>query len=816
MSLLRTSSQAVWRHRLRLRTCSSRSTGTFHHSRGRRRRSFSDFSNGDPSFASTPLDERYLEKFTSFALNSKIVPLGAMHDELWEKTVKAIIGWFRVGGGLGLDSAGRLLHRLDAEYIVLHPFSSSFHERSETLLKLHKLLFRSWFDVYSNFRQSALALNKAGEALQRLIPRQADDSSVFPIDEFSSILDSWITYDTYEASRNAGRLLIFATNHTDDFHNEMSKYFEVVEAKLKESSNGPNNDHIHGDVVQRMKLLHDTRGWHTLRLPTSTVQELRLGENYEPQTSEQPDSSPQESGPDNDKKRVINAIKGATGNNSPTVEKLANKLFEEIGEDRTVTKCLIDFYIRTQNTEKASNWLSSQLEHWKLLCDREKEELSDQVTKLSVIQGTVIPLVHNVFRLLKEEDRGLSESFSTHLFKEISVEVSNPKLVLTLMTNLESFDDDINLPLYKSVIQALFKLGKNAHTDIEAVYTSVLRKLQKNPHMIAPEAFGDFLYGVVAMYTYRNLFNEAGACLHQAEKAFLKEDPKHGEISMISVDCYERMIQRKWYTAKTAPRVERTFQRLMKFYHSGYSNLRPNQNIFAAYIRARATTTSTAAEVEKVLDEMIGLYEDTGDDSCKPTIEVFNSVLLAYTRDRNTTRVAGKKSISLLEAMESFQIQPDTRSLNYVMQNINKSTKNDVYLNVCEIFGMFDNFKLEPDMFSRHNLLDACGSAGSKNRKAALETALRTFGDIRKEEQIGPLTYPILTKVLQRTLPEGDIGDRVATSAFMLCCEDGLLEEGQVKKSFRSLLSEASWNELYTQKLQSGNQEPFDWRRNVQ
>jgi hypothetical protein len=232
-------------------------------------------------------------------------------------------------------------------------------------------------------------------------------------------------------------------------------------------------------------------------------------------------------------------------------------------------------------------------------------------------------------------------------------------------------------------------------------------------------------------------------------------------------------------------------------------------------MKARATTASDAAEVEKVLDEMLDLYETTGDDSCKPNTEIFNSVLLAYRQDAKKASAAGQKSISLLDKMQSLHIQPDTKSLNYVMQSVNKSTKNDVYLKVCEIFGMFDTYELEPDTFSRHLLLDACGSAGPKNSNAALMEALETFGDIRKQEQIGPLTYPILTKVLQRILPKGDRTDKAATSAFLLCCEDGLLEQGQLKKRFKSLTSKATWHELYTGKLHSGKQEPHEWSRNL-
>jgi hypothetical protein len=758
-------------------------------------------------------DEQYLEKLTNYALNSRIVPLGTMNDELREETVIAINGWLRVGGGFALDSAGRLLHRLDAEYAILNPFSVSFHKRSGTILDLHRLLFQSWMDVYSNHRQSKLALLKAGDTLQRLITRQADKSGVFPIDDFLTIIDGCVIHATYDASRNAARLLICATDHTREFEKDMSPYFDIVHTKLLESNNEPNNDDIHDALLQRMEFLHDTVGWHAINLPAPPLKEMKSEDEKQQTVIDQPKTP--ESGSDYFRERLIKAINNAADDKKAKVEKLSSKLFDENGQDSKVVESLIDFYVRVQDTKKSSHWIHTQLRHWELFSDIEKQKLAKQATKLSVLEGNVTSLVQKVLGRLKEDDLRLSESFSTSVFQEMSVNASNPKLVLELMKSLENLEECINLPLYKSVVQMLFKFEKKALDDIDVVYSQVLSKVKKNPSVVTPEAFSDFLYGLLAMYTYRNLFNEAGECLRRAEKTLLSTTPKDGEISMISLDCYERMIQRKWYTKKTAPRVESTFQRLMDFYLSGYSNLRPNQKIFAAHMKARATTTSDAAEVEKVLDEMLDLYETTGDDSCKPNTEIFNSVLLAYRQDAKKASAAGQKSISLLDKMQSLHIQPDTKSLNYVMQSVNKSTKNDVYLKVCEIFGMFDTYELEPDTFSRHLLLDACGSAGPKNSNAALMEALETFGDIRKQEQIGPLTYPILTKVLQRILPKGDRTDKAATSAFLLCCEDGLLEQGQLKKRFKSLTSKATWHELYTGKLHSGKQEPHEWSRNL-
>jgi hypothetical protein len=165
--------------------------------------------------------------------------------------------------------------------------------------------------------------------------------------------------------------------------------------------------------------------------------------------------------------------------------------------------------------------------------------------------------------------------------------------------------------------------------------------------------------------------------------------------------------------------------------------------------------------------------------------------------------------------MQKLEIRPSTKSLNFVMHNINRSTKKDVYRKVHNVFQKFDDYNLEPDTFSRHYMLDACSSAGPKNRDGALKSALGTFGDIRQENQVGPVTYKILTKVLLRLLSQDSRADKVATSVFLLCCEDGYLEKSQVKKRFKSLLSHKAWNELYLSKKKEENLEPSEWSRNV-
>jgi hypothetical protein len=265
--------------------------------------------------------------------------------------------------------------------------------------------------------------------------------------------------------------------------------------------------------------------------------------------------------------------------------------------------------------------------------------------------------------------------------------------------------------------------------------------------------------------------------------------------------------------------VEATFNRLMGFYRSGYTDLRPNKDVFAGYIKARTMTTNDGDEILKILDDMCRFMEKTGDVSCKPDVDIFNSVLHAYSQDPEKSDVAGTKSLNLMDRMVSLGIQPSTRTINFVMRSVLKSGKTDTYPTVADLFGKFERYSLEPDTFSFQVLLEACGTADSKQHVDALKLCLTTFANIRGKDLVDQIHYGILTKVLRRIVPEGARADKVFGSVFLLCCEDGLLTR-QVKNSFQSMMSKSAWEQVYATRLssvdQQRQQERAEWRRNLQ
>ena len=696
---------------------------TFQNTNGRRRRrSFSDFSRRNQSSRIAAQQKKDLERFTIYALNSHIVPLGTMTNELWEETVVAINSWLRIGGGFALDSAGRLVERLNAEHAIQNPITATFKQKSNNLLDLHNSLLHLWLETCSKYPHSNLALLKADSAFQRRVAWDAD----FPIDEMIILLESWLRLETDEASRNAAKLLLYATDYNKNFSDIIGPYFERISTILSRSND---KDDVYLNLQERIDLLRESENWTIYdSIETEAILEERGEVKVDAMNKSEPDY-------EDLKQRLLNTLFGV------------NDIFE---------------------------------------------------------------LATNIADFVAIHKNDLSVSFFEKFFQEVDVETLNPKSLVAILKVLGDDLPGVDLHIYQYVIQALFRFKKSPLEEIHDVFSLALRRVQKESNLVG--AFGEFLFSVLAMHTYRNLYVQAGHCLLEAEKELLSENPCKGKISVIPLKCYERMIIRKWYTKKTAPWVQETFQRLMRWYRSGYSNLLPNTSILAANIRANATLTNDASRVESTLEEIIMIHEESGDDSCKPNADIFNTVLLAYKQDSSMKSSLAEKSMHLFHRMEGLEVVPDTKSLNFVIQSVNKGFESKAYPIVCDLFQKFDEYGLEPDKFSRHGMLDACGSVEAKDRDIALKTALEMLGGIREHNHVGPLTYKILTKVLKQTLSKGPTSDKVSIQTFRLCCEDGFLES-KVKSAFKSLMSKSAWDQAYTKNLRTDGQEPPEWRQ---
>jgi hypothetical protein len=172
----------------------------------------------------TSQQENSIDKFSHFALNTHMVPLGSMQEEMWHDILDAIDAWLNIGGGFSIDSAERLLDRLINEHAA--SFSekkskqrkSNYVERSIILLDLKRHILNSWTGAFHLSKgNSKMALSRAEQAMFRLVDLQSvfvfDDNNnkttqvaTFPLEEYFHIIEGYL--DLQQGTEKAGQLLL--------------------------------------------------------------------------------------------------------------------------------------------------------------------------------------------------------------------------------------------------------------------------------------------------------------------------------------------------------------------------------------------------------------------------------------------------------------------------------------------------------------------------------------------------------------------------------------------------------------------------------
>lgn len=218
-----------------------------------------------------------------------------------------------------------------------------------------------------------------------------------------------------------------------------------------------------------------------------------------------------------------------------------------------------------------------------------------------------------------------------------------------------------------------------------------------------------------------------------------------------------------------------------------------------------------------ILQDMIDLYKSTADEKLKPTAESFNIVLLNYSKQNVKKIHAGNKSVTLIDLMLDLGVTPDTKSLNFALHNMTKGGSQYSFEMATKLLDTLDKQKCKPefDSFTLHYILDACAGDSSTSSDIALKTCLSTFRQIREKEMLGPTTYGVLSKVLERLLQKGERADKVAGSIFSLCCQDGRLTN-EVRERFRSMMSPQAWLVQYERNLAANGEEPDHWSIHAQ
>ena len=466
--------------------------------------------------------------------------------------------------------------------------------------------------------------------------------------------------------------------------------------------------------------------------------------------------------------------------------------------------------LATVNIDNPLHLVSNDiLQNWEDFTNEDKADIAIAVLEVISLQNVSIEMGMTLIDQFRADGIVPNKSLLQSSLSAVRNDAS-PSDVIRILNSLDITSGRLDLSCYILAIDTLFKLNVDTQKEIQSICDRAMTHTMKCLDTCDPNEISDFLYSVTAMHVHRKLYSETEIFLKRAQDLFLFQGDTHRDHSLIPLKCYKKLIVRNWYTKKTAQKVEESFENLMMLYRSGYSNLKPDCDLYTAYIDARAVGNK---DVELTLDEMIENYKESDDKELKPQSKVFNTVLLSLNKRKRSKLY--DKSIKILHLMLDLGVQPDIKTFNLVLKNTRKGDYKDVYERSFMLMKMIEESNLTPDSHTLHLLIDACGSALSHDREVALKRCLSTFGEIRKQNLVGPITYGVLCKVMYRLMSRDNRADKIGESLLSMCCDDGMLTS-EVRGRLNSMMSRSVWEKQYVSRLSNHGIEPADWSRNVQ
>jgi pentatricopeptide repeat protein len=169
------------------------------------------------------------------------------------------------------------------------------------------------------------------------------------------------------------------------------------------------------------------------------------------------------------------------------------------------------------------------------------------------------------------------------------------------------------------------------------------------------------------------------------------------------MDAWARS-EEKEENGEGARRAQKILENMIELYREGYP-VKPNVVAFttvaAAWTRCRGSADS-AENAEAVLNMMLKLYQETGDEDLKPNEATANTVITAWARSGRPN--ASDRAESVLRNMEEY-CQPNVITYNSVL-NAYSSTGN--FKKVMDVFRRLQgNKKIEADEISYNTIIHA-------------------------------------------------------------------------------------------------------------
>lgn len=429
--------------------------------------------------------------------------------------------------------------------------------------------------------------------------------------------------------------------------------------------------------------------------------------------------------------------------------------------------------------------------------------------------------------------------------------------------------------------KVLYKMGKRdvvSYTSVINAYSnegglnaakraqSLLDEMQKD----AVEPNAQTFNSAITAWTRSgspNSANKAEGLLKKMEELQIKPN-FHTYTSVISA----------WSKANdpgAALRAEILLKVMQVMHKKGNHAMKPNTITFTAVITAwaRSGEKDAGERAEKVLDGMIKLYEDGGDNDVKPNVFTLTAVIDAYARTGG--RDAATKANNVVRKAEALGIKPSYATFNALMKAWSTSQQQGAARMTESILRKLEdeyqkgNKKMRPTIISYTTCINAWAKSTDQGKAvraqkilermkemhtsgvldtlpntvtytAVINSCATTYGDeLEKEEALkiaystfkelsesdvsapNHVTYSTFLRAISKLMPEGEKKDALVSSTFRLCIRDGLVDSNVL---FR--MKQASSSQLCSELLggidcdqardMTVDDLPYSWSCNVQ
>ena len=280
-----------------------------------------------------------------------------------------------------------------------------------------------------------------------------------------------------------------------------------------------------------------------------------------------------------------------------------------------------------------------------------------------------------------------------------------------------------------------------------------------------------------------------------------------------------------------AQRAEAILHHMLKLNEGGREECRPDTISFTAVIDAWAKSgeKGAAQRAEAILNHILKLHEG-GREDCLPTDISFTSVINAWAKSGDEK--AYDNAVRTFNLMQSMQgkgysnIKPSNITYNALMNTLavsripDKAPRAYNMVLYMEDRGKEGEESLAPNTQSYGTVLKVCNRASTsispKRKDEALRIALMTFEKLRRNPDVAidSNKYPPLFAVVNNAA-KFETYKKLVTEVFRLCCEDGVLNDKQLKDLRRFAPKDVFRKLVGTNADVTVRDLPPEWSRNI-